>query len=129
MLGVNRLMEDLRALGHTVEGPFQSGGIQWLIVNEHNILTGRLAGQVVRVAVPVQPDYPATPPGGLYISPRLVPPADMGRLSIHDRSNETAGLGGEWEYWSRPIPPGTWKPENGARRLVVHWNSVMRDAN
>lgn len=127
-IGVDRLIEDLRALGHTVEGPLSSNGCQWLVINGYTIATGRFVGRVVRLAVPVQPDYPATPPSGLYISPRLVPPAEMDRLKVHDRSSETAGLGGDWEYWSRPIQEGTWRPNNGAHRLIAHWNTVMFNA-
>lgn len=126
-IGVNRLIEDLRAVGHTVEGPLSSNKCQWLVISGYTIATGRFVGQVVRLAVPVQPDYPATPPGGLYISPAIVPVEEMGSRNVHDRSNETVGLGGVWQYWSRPIPPGTWRPDNGARRLIAHWNAVMRN--
>lgn len=123
--GINRLTKDLRAIGLTVEGPFSSGGLTWLIVAAYTIIGGRFAGHVVRIAVPVPPDYPQTPPGGLYVSPNIAPASEMGGLSIHDRSNETGQLPGVWQYWSRPIPPGTWKPSDGARRLRTHWNAVF----
>lgn len=126
MVGVNKLKDDLCAIGHAVTGPVTSkNGWSWAIIEDYTILTGRFGGQVVRLAVPVAPDYPATPPGGLYISPRLIAPAEMAGLNIHERTAETEGLAGDWQYWSRPIPSGTWRPANGARRLVAHWNQVM----
>jgi hypothetical protein len=65
-VGVNRLIDDLRAVGWKVTGPlFCSGNMDWVIADDFPIPAGRFAGMVVRVAVPVQPDYPATPPGGL----------------------------------------------------------------
>lgn len=124
-IGVDRLIADLRGLGHAAEGPFESNKWQWLVIQGYTIAAGRFAGEVVRLAVPVPSEFPAVPPGGLYISPKLVPDAEMGGLNIHDRSGETKELGGEWQYWSRPIAEGTWRPGLGAKRLVAHWNTVM----
>ena len=126
LLGVERLMVDLRTVGQTVEGPFDSGNLRWLIVRSYPIPTGRFAGQVVNVAVPVPGDYPQTPPGGLYVNARLVPQAEMAGLHVHDRP-ETAQLPGEWQYWSRPIQEG-WPGTNGAKRIITHWNGVMSRA-
>lgn len=117
-------MKELAAIGWKVEGPLESGGFKWLLVPTYTIPGGSYSGQVVRVAVPVADDYPQTPPGGLYVSRKLVPAEKMSGLNIHDRA-ETSRLSGEWQYWSRPIPPGTWTPNKGAKRLVAHWNAVM----
>ncbi len=123
LLGVERLIADLRAVSQIVEGPFDSGGLRWLIVPAYPIPGGRFFGGVVRVGIAVPNDYPETPPGGLYVSPKIVPVSDMAGLNIHDRA-ETAQLPGEWQYWSRPIKEG-WPGENGARRIIKHWNAVM----
>jgi hypothetical protein len=125
-LGVNRLIQELKAIKQEVDGPFTSGGQQWLVLPSYTIVGGKFADQVVRLAVAVPADFPQTPPGGLYVSPRIVAPEEMGRRAVHDRP-ETSELGGDWQYWSRPIPPGTWTPANPARRLVAHWNMVMFD--
>ena len=122
LLGVERLMVDLRAVGQAVEGPFDSGGMRWLIVSNYPVPGGRFFGQVVNVAVAVPADYPQTPPGGLYVNARLVPAAEMPALAVHERP-ETGQLPGEWQYWSRPIREG-WSGENGARRIITHWNAV-----
>ncbi len=128
-IGIDRMLQDFRALGQEVEGPFTSNGWEWAVVREFLVPGGRFAGNVIRIGVPAPADWPSTPPGGLYVSPRLVPPDQMAGLSVHDRGNETAGLSGEWQYWSRPIPPNTWKPTGSARRLITHWNAVMCNVN
>jgi len=125
LLGVERLIADLRAIHQKVEGPFNSGGLRWLIVPDYLIPGGRFFGNIAKVAIAVPNDYPQTPPGGLYVSPKLVPVGDMAKLSVQDKP-ETAQLPGEWQYWSRPIKEG-WSAENGARRIIAHWNSVMNN--
>jgi hypothetical protein len=125
LLGVSRLKAELEAVGVSPEGPIKSGGLEWLIVGDFTPPGGRFLGTKLRVAVPVPPDFPQTPPGGLYVGPKLIPDAEMSGLNIQHRPNETGELPGEWQYWSRPIPPGTWTPANSARRLVAHWNAVM----
>lgn len=97
MIGVHRLIDDLRAIGLAVEGPLGSNGLEWLIVNSVEVFGGRFDGATIRIAVPVPGDFPATPPGGLYVSPKIVPAALMSGLGVHDRNNETAGLLGEWQ--------------------------------
>jgi len=123
LLGVERLIADLRAIHQVVEGPFDSGGLRWLIVPEYPIPAGRFGGLVVKVAIAVPPDYPETPPGGLYVSPKLIPQAEMAGRNIHDRP-ETSNLPGEWQYWSRPIKED-WPGQCGERRIIRHWSSVM----
>lgn len=124
-LGVRRLHSEFAAIGVACEGPLTSGGMEWLIVRDFPVVGGRFVGATLHVAVAVPADFPQTPPGGLFISPKLVPDPEMKGMNIEHRSNETGGLPGEWQYWSRPIPPGTWSPSNPARRLITHWNAVL----
>ena len=123
MFGITRLMGELSGLGHEVEGPLVSNGQQWVIVRKFTIPGGRFAGQVVSVAIAAPPDYPLTPPGGLYVCPPIVPQADMARLHVHDRADETAELPGTWQYFSRPLP--AWHGSHLTRRIVCHWNTVL----
>ena len=124
VMGIERFLADLKANGQIVEGPLNSGGLKWLII-PYTIPGGRFGGQSVRIAVPIADDYPQTPPGGLYVSPKLVHSNEMAKLNVLDRTHETGQLPGEWQYWSRPVPQGTWKANNGTSRLRVHWNTVM----
>lgn len=128
-IGVDRLLAELRSVGQAVDGPIASNGWRWVLIGKFEVIGGRFTGQIVQVAVPVPDDFPATPPGGFYVSPKIVPADQMAALNVHDRSNETAGIPGDWQYWSRPIPPGTWKPTNPSRRLITHWNAVMCNVN
>ena len=50
MIGLERFVEDLRALGWTVDGPLQSGGQQWAIVRGFFVPAGRYYGQLVDLA-------------------------------------------------------------------------------
>jgi len=125
LLGVERLKTELEAIGVSTEGPISSGGFEWLIVRNFNSPGGRFLGTPLSIAVAVPADFPQTPPGGLYVSPQLIPDAEMGGLNIQHRPKETGNLPGDWQYWSRPIPPGTWTPNNSGRRLIAHWNAVM----
>lgn len=125
LLGVKRLKAELEAVGVRPEGPMASGGMEWLILRNFNPPGGRLLGTPIIVAVPVPADFPQTPPGGLYVSPKVIPDGEMGGLNVQHRPHETSDLPGDWQYWSRPIPPGTWTPSNPGRRLLAHWNAVM----
>jgi hypothetical protein len=121
-IGPERLVAELKAQGLPAEGPLKFGGHLFVVVSEFLVLAGRFAGQRIRIAAPAPADFPSTPPGGLYISPCLVP---VGTLGVHDRQNETGDLPGQWQYWSRPIPPGTWRPDRSGKRLIAHWNAVL----
>jgi hypothetical protein len=67
---------------------------------------GRFAGQQIKVGFEVPADFEITPPGGLHISPRLIPintsPED------HSRAAESP-FGPEWEYLSRPYTQWAFK--------------------
>ena len=122
-VGIDRLIADLAAAGCSVDGPKESDGKHWALVCGFSIPSGRFAGQRITIAIPAAPDYPSTPPPGLYVSPRVAP---MDVQSVHNRDGECSGLGGgEWQYWSRPVPQGTWEPARGGKRLIAHWNAVF----
>ena len=123
MAAIQSLLDEFSSLGWVVDGPVLSNNNPWLIISDYEIPGGRYSGRVVKVAFPVPKDWPNTPPGGLFVSPNIVPASDMGSIKVHNRRKESADLPGEWQYWSRPIPG--WKPSWGARRLVSHWNAVM----
>ena len=99
MVGVDAFVEALRQLGYEPE--HRGNG---LVAFDYEVEVGPLAGHVVKLALQVPGDWPASPPGGLMVSPRLLPintDASLGhpRGAVH----EAPQLGSDWEYWSRPF--------------------------
>jgi hypothetical protein len=64
---------------------------------------GRLANQEIKLGFLCSDDFPANPPSGPHVFPRLLP------LNPQAGSHPDCGInespfGPEWEYWSRPFP-------------------------
>ena len=59
-----------------------------------NVPIGLIAGQEVRLGIDVPGDFPATPPSGPHVSPRVGHPGG----AVH-----ASPFGPDWEYWSRPF--------------------------
>lgn len=77
-------------------------------VFDYNVIAGRFKGEGIRIGLEIPQDFPLTPPSGPHISPQLLP-INAGASShpdkvLPDQNNFTGEFGGEWEYWSRPIP-------------------------
>src|SRR6478609_4222496 len=75
---------------------------------DYEIVLGKHAGERIKLAFQVPGDWPATPPTGPYVSPRMLPiHPESGEGRPWDAVHEAAPRGladpnGEWEYWSRP---------------------------
>lgn len=92
----------LRSLGYEPEVAQQN-----FAVFDYEIELGALDGKIIRLALNGA-SFPFAPPGGLLVSPALLPlhpggehphgginPADVG--GFQDPA-------GDWQYWSRPYP-------------------------
>lgn len=124
--GAERLKQDLESVGLSIVGPTDSGAHRFVVVQDYNIQVGRFAGTTTDLAVLAPPDFPTTSPSGLYPRALLVP---AGTLNVHARAAEVQGLPpGDWLYWSRPVKPGMWNPNNAGKVLLTHWNTVFADA-
>ena len=118
-------MNDLKEAGLEVEVAFSSQDHQFVIVKNYVIKAGRFQGESIDIAVPAPADYPASAPSGLYPNKKLVA---AGALQVHDFSQQVQSLPqGEWLYWSRPLPPGSWTQHEGGKRLKAHWTMVFND--
>ncbi|MFD3760554.1 hypothetical protein [Streptomyces sp. NPDC058622] len=81
---------------------------------DYTVETGPRAGQTVKVGLQAAPDFPATPPGGPHVNPRLGHPHG----AVHD-----SALGTEWEYWSRPA--ANWAADRSVRGYLRHLRTLF----
>lgn len=65
------------------------------------IQSGSHSGETVLLGIEVPGDFPANPPPGPHVRPRLGHP---------DGHVISSTMGAEWEYWSRPFP--SWPSTN-----------------
>lgn len=68
----------------------------------YSIPVGKFIDQQIRLGFVVNEDFPANPPGGLHVSPHLLPINPSGTHpagGVHDNREFGAG----WQYWSRPF--------------------------
>jgi hypothetical protein len=125
--GVEHFCAGLVALGFVpeVEGDFVRFG--------YLVPIGVRRGEEVRLAFRVPPDWPANPPTGPFVSPRLLPinpTCERGRP--WDSVHEAAGQGmpdpdGDWQYWSRPFPqvPGWAATDRSVRTYMAHIKTLF----
>lgn len=92
-------INQLRELGHEVDDL----GNNHVAIN-YVIPIGRLADQNIRLGFIVGDDFPANPPSGPHVSPRLLPINPQGGSHPNCGIHESNQFGPEWEYWSRPFP-------------------------
>jgi hypothetical protein len=121
-MGYNDFIIELKTLGFEVmeQG---DGRVSFPFL----IPTGRLSGTQVRVGYAVPLDFPLVPPPGPHVSPRILPLNPQGGL--HPNCGITASafndaFGGEWEYWSRPMPHWA-QTKRTVRDVLAHLNRLM----
>lgn len=97
-----RFVEELKKRGY---GP--------VILNENRIQfdyvvpAGKFTGQKIKIGLDISADWDLTPPGGINISPRLLPINP--NATTHPEKVAESPFGESWEYWSRPYPSGLWQ--------------------
>jgi hypothetical protein len=98
MSGVAGFIMDLRALGYE---PEDRGGI---VVFDYEVEVGPLSSEMIKLALQAPGDWPANPPGGPIVSPRLLPiDTDGAKGHPYGAVHEAPQLGPDWQYWSRPF--------------------------
>lgn len=93
MSAIGDMSAELEAMGMGISNPMGD-----FISFSMAIPAGPRRGKIIRIAFQVPGDFPATPPPGPHVSPRLGHP---------DGAVHASALGADWEYWSRPFPNWT----------------------
>jgi hypothetical protein len=111
-MGRDKFKNGLEALGYAVElrDPDK-------VIVAYTVADGRFAGQQIKLGVQVPQDFEMTPPGGIHISPRLIPINP--NPQNHSRAAESAPFGPEWEYLSRPFL-GKWALKRTVKRYMEY---------
>lgn len=90
-------VKQLEALGYAVEGKGEDR-----IAFRYKIPLGKFIGQEITLGFRIQDDFPANPPSGPHVSPRLLPQNPSSgphpTHGIHD-----SPFGADFQYWSRPF--------------------------
>ncbi|MEY9956692.1 hypothetical protein [Streptacidiphilus sp. MAP5-52] len=107
-VGPAGMLAGLRRAGYTAE---ESGGFA---VFDYSIEVGPCAGQTIKVALELVPDWPLSAPHGPHLTPRLGHPHG----AIH-----ASPLGQEWEHWSRP--PQNWAADRTVRGYLRHLRTLF----
>ncbi len=111
MVGVDGFIAGLKAL--EFEPALRGDG---LVGFDYEVEVGPLAGRTVKLALQVPGDWPASPPGGPMVSPRLLPiNTDAAMGHPYGAVHEAPQLGPDWQYWSRPF--------------TVHWPHTDRSVD
>jgi len=117
-------MDGLRSLGfQPVTLPDRSD----CVVFDYVVESSKFAGRTVRLGFIVPPDFPNTPPTGPHVSPHIHPLCQSGAHPTGGIHQEHAvpfvtGVGGEWQYWSRPFPG--WAEER--KTVAVYLSHIWR---
>jgi hypothetical protein len=69
----------------------------------HIIETGRFAETAIHLGFIAPEDFPASPPTGPHISPRLLPINTTAGPHPAHGVHESNQFGSDWQYWSRPM--------------------------
>ena len=119
MVGAELFAEGLRGLGYE---PTALSGHPDHIVIDYIVEAGRFKDKKVRVGFVVPPDFPATPPSGPNVSPKIHANQSGGTHptgGIHDA--RTTAFGGDFQYWSRPCNEWAQSKKNVAVYMAHIW--------
>jgi hypothetical protein len=122
--GVELFIQGLRALGYSPE--ILPDKPDHLVI-DYEVESGRFAGRKMRHGFIVPADFPVIPPTGVHISELIHPTNGGGQHPTGGIHRDQAmpfqqALGGEWQYWSRPVQE--WA---GSKKTVVAFmNHIWR---
>jgi len=123
MYGPERLIQDLRALGYTVELVTVKDNNKFAVILSYEIQLGQFAGRVIDLGIPATANFPISAGSSIHIK---ADPQLYEKQNIPNVRNVTDSvLGSEWRYWSKNFG---WAGERTARRLMSQINEVFKNA-
>lgn len=122
--GIAFFAQGLRALGYE---PTLFETLPGHIMFDYVVESGTQRGMAVRIGLVVPGDFPATPPTGPHVSPRVMQPNasgahPYGAIHIEHAKAFAEAAGGEWQYWSRPANDWHTRRKTVGAYLSHLWN-------
>ena len=123
MYGLERLLADLRALGHDPRELLAPDGTRFALLSPFNVECGRFAGRVIDLALQATPDFPMSVAAAIHVraDPQLY---RVGDNVTNVRNITVSALGPKWCYWSQNFGWGG-GIERSARRLMSQINGIF----
>lgn len=121
--GPERLLHDLRELGHQAE-LVNVGGHFFAVLRDYEVGLGKFVGRRIDLGLQATPDFPNTVAAAIHVrsSPHFY---DVSDSCANFRNIQPSALGDEWRYWSHNFG---WGAEKSARRLMSQVNKIFQDA-
>jgi len=122
--GAEVFIEGLRELGYNPEAlPNKPDHV----VIDYEVESGKFAGKKLRQGFVVPADFPLTTPSGPHLSEQIHPVKSGGEHPTGGVHRDQASpfqqaLGGDWQYWSRPIPDWTTRKKT----VVAYMGHIRR---
>jgi hypothetical protein len=89
------------------------------ITFQYIVPSGRFASQEITLGFIVHDDFNLNPPGGLHVSPRLLPQHPSNDLPHPAGGVHESPFGPDWQYWSRPLSHWT-QTDRTVRAVLAH---------
>jgi hypothetical protein len=120
IVGVERLVQDLKELGFDNVRKDQAAGVDYAVIPDFEIPAGSFSGRVIELAIPAPADYPRLPGASIHVKadPHLLP---FG--STTERNIIESQRGAAWQYWSYSFRS---KPANPTGELISQINEIFR---
>ena len=121
MIGIEKLVTDLKQLNHDVISQLTVEGIDYVIIKDYVIPSGTFAERVIDLAIPAPADSPRSFPSSIQIkaAPHLTKLEHISGV----RNVIASPLGIEWQYWSYQFRAST---DNPSSTLIGQINAVFR---
>jgi hypothetical protein len=120
ILGIERLLADLRDLGYSTAERVEAGGMPYAVIPDFQIAGGSFDGRIIGLAIPAAADYPRGAPCSIHIKANPV----LFAATIPNKVNILVSpLGGDWQYWSFRFILATQYPTTD---LMAKINDIFR---